>query len=469
VAPALVPLLPVPARRCVQALLNLRTVATQSSTARRRGRAAMMLADASNRSSAVASPPNGSASAPLLSFGQQQNCRADAAVSVRLHRSSVNAVDDPDDKHAEDLASGADWARWLGRWLGTAALSGKRWRYAINTVICCTVLFEVVWWGSVVYIERQQPGVCVAGAVLDATRGILATAGCGGGALIVSRAWLDELLALPTPVASRATVDRATRRWLIFGTVYVGLDTMWMLYRNIAAWPFSLLSDTARVRPSERTAIGSSNFVSGAILLSLQCAFIVVLASVSATAGTALQSIDVGRLSAAELVDEFREAKRQHDGVLRAAHGSLFLSLIVVYYLLNWGWVCFLVIMGELDQAQECIFMRAFGRRQADDDVQSVLVVAESLVRRLVQPVVLILIIGRLNNHQKILRHKLPMAWYKRDRAAAEIWLADRCLTAEPLVIRIAGWHMSTGQATALVGALLFWALGESAARWLFD
>jgi len=208
--------------------------------------------------------------------------------------------------------------------------------------------------------------------------------------------------------------------------------------------------------------------VSAAMLLILQCAFIVSLASACARTAASMQSIDVGVLSAAELIDEFRETKRQHDRLMRAARGSSFLAFLVVYYLLNWMWVCFLIVLGELEQGRDCIFMRSFGRRQ-DDDVQSVLVVAESLVRRLVQPVVLILIIGRLNNHQTTLHHKLPMAWYRRERAAAEIWLADRCLTAEPLAIKIVGWSMTTGQATALVGTLLLWAMGESAARWLFD
>ena len=45
----------------------------------------------------------------------------------------------------------------------------------VNGVVCFVVLFETVWWAGVIYSERQQPGLCRAGAVLDATRGALAT------------------------------------------------------------------------------------------------------------------------------------------------------------------------------------------------------------------------------------------------------------------------------------------------------
>lgn len=52
------------------------------------------------------------------------------------------------------------------------------------------------------------------------------------------------------------------------------------------------------------------------------------------------------------------EAKRKHDRLMNTAHGSAFLSCLVVYYFLNWCWVCFLIIASELDEMEECIFSR---------------------------------------------------------------------------------------------------------------
>jgi hypothetical protein len=204
---------------------------------------------------------------------------AAAVVGAKEHRGSVNDVAVDLTYGVGDVVTGVDapscdccdcscgrdtagWAEWLGRWLGATSAS-KHWRCAVNAAVFCIVAFESVWWGSIVYTERNQPGICLAGAVVDSTRGMLATVACGCGALLVSRAWFNELLATSPPESvSRAAVDAAARRWLIAAAVYVGLDTLWMLYRNIAAWPFSLIGESARVRPSERTAIGSSNFVS---------------------------------------------------------------------------------------------------------------------------------------------------------------------------------------------------------------
>ena len=59
--------------------------------------------------------------------------------------------------------------------------------------------------------------------------------------------------------------------------------------------------------------------------------------------------------------------------------------------------------------------------------------------------------------------------WYRRDDAAADLDLVHRCLSVDPLAIKIFGWAMGIGQATAVVSALAFWALSESAARWIFD
>ena len=66
-------------------------------------------------------------------------------------------------------------------------------------MLALVVVFEVIWWGGVAWREGQQAdaGVCVAGALLDALRGVLSTVVCGAYALLVSRAWLDELLAHP--------------------------------------------------------------------------------------------------------------------------------------------------------------------------------------------------------------------------------------------------------------------------------
>jgi hypothetical protein len=91
---------------------------------------------------------------------------------------------------------------------------------------------------------------------------------------------------------------------------------------------------------------------------------------------------------------------------------------------------------------QDCIFMRSFGRRTTDD-VRSVLVVAESLVRRLIRPIILILIIGKLNGQQPKLLRTLPMAWYKRGAtaASADLALAERCLNAEPLAVSLVAWR----------------------------
>eukprot|EP01051_Picozoa_sp_SAG22_P004524 SAG22_NODE_245_length_13962_cov_11.954555_4_plen_404_part_00 len=384
---------------------------------------------------------------------------------------------------APDDCPGSDallWTRRLARCLGVPGAAGKRWRYAVDGTVLVIVVFETVWWGAVVYYERRQPALCVVGAAVDAVRGTLATVGCGAGALLVARAWLGELLGqCPAGGHEAAAVEAAARRWLLALAVYVGTDTVWMLYRNVASWPIMLLmpgsggededgDEDDGLPLAERAAIGSSNFVSGAVLLSMQCAFIVVLACACARTKHELKSIDVGSLSAAGLVDAFRDVKKKHDQLLRTFHGSTFLSLLVVYYFLNWSWVFFLIILGELDQAEECIFMASFGR-WTTDSVVSVVVAAESLIRRLVRPIVLILIVGKMNNQQPKLLRRLPMAWYKRPAAAAELALSDRCITSEPLAITIAGWHMSIGQASAVVGALAAWGLGESAARWIFD
>ena len=62
-----------------------------------------------------------------------------------------------------------------------------------------------------------------------------------------------------------------------------------------------------------------------------------------------MRSIDVATLGAAELVDRFTDVKRQHDELMLVAHGGRFLSFLVAYYILNWCWVCFLIVVSELD------------------------------------------------------------------------------------------------------------------------
>lgn len=110
-----------------------------------------------------------------------------------------------------------------------------------------------------------------------------------------------------------------------------------------------------------RVAIGTSNFASGAVLLSTQWAFIVSLACVCTQAShvrivgnadtgsyriltrvcmctklcvhaQSITSCDVSKLSAKELVDTFRAIKSKHDDHFRVAHGAMFLSALVLYY-----------------------------------------------------------------------------------------------------------------------------------------
>ena len=168
------------------------------------------------------------ADAALLAPSPQQQARAAPLRQGLLDRGSVNDVaaahaDDP-----ERAAAGAAllprggkqdlrWARALGRWLGARSSAGRRWRcslepggytafrshsnsnmlnrpawgrWAVNAGVCFIVVFEALWWMFVVYSERRQSSTCIAGAVVDAVRGLLATVGCGAGALLVSSwAW----------------------------------------------------------------------------------------------------------------------------------------------------------------------------------------------------------------------------------------------------------------------------------------
>jgi hypothetical protein len=82
---------------------------------------------------------------------------------------------------------------------------------------------------------------------------------------------------------------------------------------------------------------------------------------------------------------------------------------------------------------------------------------------------ILLLVIGRFNSCPNALIDRLPMEWYARDTAAADLWLAERCMTVDSLSIYILGWPVTTGQATTVIGALVVWAAGEVLARLLFD
>ena len=304
---------------------------------------------------------------PLLSHGQQQAAARRGSVNDFTAAAEPN-VQVPAARRRSDaqrLASplglaGGDhgWARAFGRCLG-AAPARKWWRLVVNGVVCFVVLFETVWWAGVIYSERQQPGLCRAGAVLDATRGALATIFSGASFLLVTRPWLAVLL---EDSDDAAVVELAAKRWLLAMGLYILLDTSWMLYRTVdSQWPLMLLSfasggadmsEDLDLPLAERTAIGSSNFVSGALLLSMQCAFTVTLACAGARVKHALKAIDVAALSAPELVDEFQAVKRKHDSLMQTAHGSTFLTVLIVYYLANWCWVCSLIIMGELEEGQ---------------------------------------------------------------------------------------------------------------------
>lgn len=144
---------------------------------------------------------------------------------------------------------------------------------------------------------------------------------------------------------------------------------------------------------------------------------------------------------------------------------------------MNWCWVFAIhlvsaldVTIGEVVLREECVFMRSFGWAGSETgDLKGVVIVAEGLLRRLVLLIIMLLAIGRLNGCQRELIDRLPLAWYTRDNAAAELWLAERCITVDSLAIYVMGWPVSTVQASTVVGALLAWALGEVLARWLFD
>ena len=50
-----------------------------------------------------------------------------------------------------------------------------------------------------------------------------------------------------------------------------------------------------------------------------------------------------------QLVDIFRTAKVEHDRLLCVAHGTAFVTTIVVYYFLNWCWVFVIHLVSALD------------------------------------------------------------------------------------------------------------------------
>ncbi len=130
------------------------------------------------------------------------------------------------------------------------------------------------------------------------------------------------------------------------------------------------------------------------------------------------------------------------------------------------------VQIGGVSLVEECVFMRSFGWGSSNDstgDFKSALIVAESLIRRLMLLMILLLVIGRFNSCPNALIDRLPMEWYARDTAAADLWLAERCMTVDSLSIYILGWPVTTGQATTVIGALVVWAAGEVLARLLFD
>jgi hypothetical protein len=63
-------------------------------------------------------------------------------------------------------------------------------------------------------------------------------------------------------------VEAALRRWVLPAAAYVGLDTLWMLFRNIASWPLMLLNPPGEdleigLPMAERVGIGSSNCPGG--------------------------------------------------------------------------------------------------------------------------------------------------------------------------------------------------------------
>ena len=153
-------------------------------------------------------------------------------------------------------------------------------------MVAAVVAFEIVWWVGVAWRERQQATVCVVGAILDAIRGVFATVACGGCALLVARGLFNTLLRDPS--AERA-LNASARRWVPGAVMYVVLDTGWMLYRNIELG-FAVFAAHAEAGAT-RVAIGSSNFASGAVLLSTQWAFIVSLACVCTQASHVRQRL----------------------------------------------------------------------------------------------------------------------------------------------------------------------------------
>lgn len=68
-------------------------------------------------------------------------------------------------------------------------------------------------------------------------------------------------------------------------------------------------------------------------------------------------------------------------------------------------------------------------------DFKSALIVPE--IRRLTLLIILLLVIGHFNGSSKTWIDRLPLAWYIRDNVAAELWLANRCMTVDSLSINI--------------------------------
>lgn len=165
----------------------------------------------------------------LTTESLEQHNEQQQGSTLRERRASVQSVDSS--KNDETRLSprrlfALPWVEWFAASIG-ASPAPRAWRIFVNGVVAAVVGFETFWWVAVAWREREQATVCFVGATLDAARGVIATVAQGGCALLVARAWLHALLADPT---AGAPLDATARRWVLGASIYVGMDTAWMLY-----------------------------------------------------------------------------------------------------------------------------------------------------------------------------------------------------------------------------------------------
>ena len=164
----------------------------------------------------------------LTTENLEQHNEQQQGSTLRERRASVQSVDSSKDDETRlppHRLIALPWVECFAVSIG-ASSAPRAWRICVNSVVAAVVGFEAVWWVAVAWRERQQATVCFVGATLDAVRGVISTLACGGCALLVARAWVHPLLANPT---AGAPLDTTARRWALCASVYVALDTAWML------------------------------------------------------------------------------------------------------------------------------------------------------------------------------------------------------------------------------------------------